>query len=248
MTRWKLTVEYDGAAFCGWQKQLELPTVQQAIEEAIFKFSGEAGNLIVAGRTDTGVHARAQVAHFDLARETTGDVVRNALNNYLRPQKVVILNAEAKDETFHARFSALGRSYRYRIINRPSPLALDANYAWHISKELNIPAMQHAASLLLGQHDFSTFRALDCQANSPIRTLDRLDITKQGEEVTIFAAARSFLHHQVRNMVGTLKLVGNDKWTIDDFTAAFAACDRTRGGPNAPPQGLCFWEVTYPEN
>jgi tRNA pseudouridine38-40 synthase len=246
MNRWKMTIEYDGTLFCGWQKQLDLPTIQQTLEECIEKFSGEQVALHVAGRTDTGVHARAQVAHIDLARATTGEIIRDALNAYLRPNKIAVLNVEKVDEAFHARFSALARSYRYRIINRRAPLALMTDYAWHVGKRLDIGAMQSAADILLGTHDFTTFRAENCQANSPIRTLDKLDITRDGDEVMVFAQARSFLYHQVRNMVGTLSYVGTGKWTMDDFRAAFAACDRTKGGPTAPPQGLCFWEVTYP--
>lgn len=247
MTRWKLTIEYDGTGFCGWQRQESVPSVQAALEEAIGKFSGEEIALHVAGRTDTGVHARAQVAHFDLAKEADGNVVRDAINFYLRPHKVAVLKAEKVDEAFHARFSALKRSYRYRIINRRAPLAIGADYAWHVSRNLDIAAMQKAADMLIGKHDFSTFRAHNCQSNSPVKSLDRLDISQDGEEIVIRTEARSFLYHQVRNMVGTLSLVGMGRWTIEDFRTAFAACDRTKGGPTAPAQGLCFWEVSYPQ-
>jgi tRNA pseudouridine38-40 synthase len=247
MTRWKLTIEYDGSKFCGWQKQTNAPSIQQTLEEAIEKFSGAFSTLHTAGRTDSGVHARAQVAHFDSEKATSGEVVRDALNYYLIPHKISILNAEKVDQTFHARFSALKRSYRYRIINRRSPLAMQSDYAWHVRKPLDIDVMQRAADHLIGTHDFSTFRALTCQANSPIRTLDILDVTREDEEILIQSEARSFLHHQIRNMVGTLCHVGTGHWTFDDFKAAFAACDRTKGGPTAPPQGLCFWSVTYPQ-
>lgn len=247
MTRWKLTIEYDGSKFCGWQKQLNAPTVQQTIEEALAKFSGEPAALQAAGRTDAGVHARAQVAHFDLERDTEGGVIRDALNYYLFPHKISILSAEQVDQTFHARFSALGRSYRFRIINRRSPLALQSAYAWHVRKPLDVEKMQKAADILIGTHDFSTFRALTCQAKSPIRTLDKLDITRDEDEVIIRTEARSFLHHQVRNFAGTLSYVGTGHWSLDQFSAAFAACDRTKGGPTAPPEGLCFWSVSYPQ-
>ncbi len=247
MTRWKLTIEYDGAAFCGWQRQSHCPSVQQAIEEAIQKFLGEPSALHVAGRTDTGVHARAQVAHFDCAKETKAGAVRDAINFYLSPHKIAILKAEQVDETFHARFSALSRSYRYRIINRRAPLALDLGYAWHIKRPLDVEAMQQAARILIGKHDFSTFRAAYCQSNSPYKTLDLLNVTRCGEEVIIATEARSFLYHQVRNMVGSLGYVGTGYWRFDDFKAAFEACDRTKGGPTAPAHGLHFWSVTYPQ-
>ena len=247
MTRWKLSIEYDGGAFCGWQKQDNAPSVQQTLEQAIHAFSSENVTLHVAGRTDTGVHARAQVAHFDLDKETNGKTIRDAVNHYLRPHKITLLNVEQVDESFHARFSATGRSYKYRIINRRSPLAMYADYAWHVIKELDTDAMQKAADLLIGHHDFSTFRASDCQSNSPLKTLDRLHVSRQGDEIIFFVAARSFLYHQVRNMVGTLALVGNSNWSLDDFKNAFAACDRTKGGPTAPAQGLCLWDVSYPQ-
>jgi tRNA pseudouridine38-40 synthase len=247
MKRWKITVEYDGADFCGWQRQLTDCTVQGTLEEAIEKFSSETVTLHVAGRTDAGVHARAQVAHFDLLKETTGEVIRDALNFYVRPHKVAVLKAERVDESFHARFGALGRSYRYRIINRRPPLTFEAEQAWHIIKPLDISLMQEAASQLIGTHDFSTFRALDCQANSPIRTLGKLDVVKEGDEISVTTEARSFLYHQVRNMVGTLSYVGTGHWSMADFIKAFKACDRTKGGPTAPSHGLYFWGVSYPE-
>lgn len=247
MTRWKLTIEYEGGAFCGWQRQPHAPSIQQCIEEAIEKFCGETVTLHGAGRTDTGVHARAQVAHFDITKNTDGDTVRDAVNFYLRPHKVAILAAEQVDEAFHARFSAIQRSYRYRIVNRRAPLAIDAERAWHVQRPLDIAAMQAAADLLIGQHDFSTFRAQNCQSNSPVKTLDRLNVTRDGETIVIETAARSFLYHQVRNMAGTLAMVGTGQWSLDDFRTAFAACDRSKGGPTAPAHALCFWDVTYPQ-
>jgi tRNA pseudouridine38-40 synthase len=246
MTRWKLTIEYDGTTFCGWQKQINAPTVQGVIEGAIESFSGERPTLHVAGRTDAGVHARAQTAHFDCTKPTSGKVVRDALNAYIRPHRIAILKAEEVNPGFHARFSALGRSYRYRILNRRAPLTFDTDYAWHIIRPLDMNAMQCAANKLLGTHDFSTFRAQDCQATSPIRTLDRLELVRFEDELFMYAEARSFLYHQIRNMVGTLVLIGHGKWSLDDFERALAARDRAKGGPTAPPQGLCFWAVRYP--
>jgi len=246
MKRWKLTLEYDGSGFCGWQRQAQGTTVQQTIEEAIQKFSGETVTSHVAGRTDAGVHAVAQVAHFDLDKDTTDDVIRDALNFHVRPHKVVILNVEEVSAEFHARFDALNRSYRYHVVNRRAPLALLADKAWHVPKPLALQPMQEAARLLIGKHDFSTFRAQGCQSNSPIKTLDRLDISSDDEKIIFHTTARSFLYHQVRNMVGTLIMVGNGQWSASDFKSAFETCDRTKGGPTAPPHGLFFWGVTYP--
>jgi len=248
MTRWKLTCEYEGSGFCGWQRQGHDPvSVQQVLEEAIQKFSGETVTLQVAGRTDAGVHAFANVAHFDLERDTNGDTIRDAMNNYVRPHRVSVLTAEKVPDAFHARFEALNRSYVYRILNRRPPPALGLQQAWHVQKLLDLGLMQEAARSLLGQHDFSTFRAQNCQANSPIRTLDRLELSREGEMVTFDVGARSFLYHQVRNMVGTLALVGTGQWTLDAFQKAFAACDRRAGGPTAPAHGLYFKAVTYPK-
>jgi tRNA pseudouridine38-40 synthase len=246
MTRWKLTIEYDGSGFCGWQRQINGVTVQGVLEDAIKKFSGEDVTLHVAGRTDAGVHARAQAAHFDLEKETTGEVIRDALNFHARPHKTVVIQAEAVSPEFHARFDALNRSYKYLVINRRAPLTLEADQAWHVPKPLSVPAMQEAAQVILGKHDFSTFRAQHCQSKSPIRTLDRMDISAQDETVLFETQARSFLYHQVRNMVGTLAMVGTGQWSLEDFKAAFAACDRKAGGPTAPPQGLYFMGVNYP--
>ncbi|MDD3289146.1 MAG: tRNA pseudouridine(38-40) synthase TruA [Alphaproteobacteria bacterium] len=247
MTRWKLDIEYDGSGISGWQRQINALSVQQIIEEAIHKFSGETPTIQTAGRTDAGVHALNQVAHFDLDRETDGDIVRNALNFYIRPHKVSILNASIVSPEFNARFDALSRSYEYRITNRRAPLTFTANYALHVPKPLDLGKMKDAASMLLGHHDFSTFRAQNCQAKSPMKTLDLIEITQDGENFTIFTKARSFLYHQVRNMVGTLVLVGTGSWSVEDFASAFNACDRSKGGPTAPPHGLYFHSVEYPK-
>lgn len=246
MTRWKLTVEYDGSGFHGWQRQANARSVQQTLEEGIQNFSGETVTLHVAGRTDAGVHARANVAHVDLQKDTGPDTIRSALNFYARPHPVVVTDVEPVPEKFHARYSAVARSYRYLIVNRRPPLALLAHKAWHVVRPLDIEPMQIAASHIMGKHDFSTFRAQGCQATSPIRTLDQLDIRRDGENVTFHVGARSFLYHQVRNMVGTLVMVGTGQWSVADFDKAFAACNRSAGGPTAPSHGLMFWDVTYP--
>lgn len=243
--RWKLTLEYDGSGFSGWQRQAHALSVQQTLEEAITKFCGETATLHVAGRTDTGVHALAQVAHVDLAKDTTGLVLRDALNFHVRPHPVVVLDAEEAAPDFHARFDAKARAYRYTIINRRAPLTLMANQAWHVARPLTLAPMQEAAQIIIGHHDFSTFRARNCQANSPMRTLDLMQITQDGDRFFFTTKARSFLYHQVRNMIGTLAMVGSGQWSVEAFAAAFAAADRTQGGPTAPPQGLCFLKVDY---
>ncbi|MGB4102035.1 MAG: tRNA pseudouridine(38-40) synthase TruA [Alphaproteobacteria bacterium] len=247
MARYKLTLEYDGTNFAGWQRQEDgVTTVQGVLEQAIARFTGEQVTLHVAGRTDAGVHAVGQVAHGDLTRaDVTPETMRDAVNFHVRPHRVAVLAAEAVDENFHARFSATARAYRYVILNRRAPPVLDAAFVWHIQRPLDAAAMQMAASTLLGQHDFSTFRAQHCQAQSPVKTLDTLTVTRDGEKVIISARARSFLYHQVRNMVGTLALIGQGQWSQEDFIRAFAACDRTQGGPTAPAQGLCFLGPTY---
>jgi tRNA pseudouridine38-40 synthase len=201
--------------------------------------------LHAAGRTDSGVHARAQVAHFDLTKDADTETVRDAVNFHARPHKVVVLKAETATDDFHARLNALNRSYRYQIINRRAPLALLADYAWHVPKPLDIAAMKEAADILIGQHDFSTFRGQNCQSNSPVKTLDQFEIIGDGDMVIVDTRARSFLYHQVRNMVGTLVLIGTGQWSLDQFKAAFAAHDRRVGGPTAPPHGLYFWSVSY---
>jgi tRNA pseudouridine38-40 synthase len=247
MTRWKLTLEYDGTAFCGWQRQAHAPSVQQTIEEALFRLTGETPTLYVAGRTDTGVHAEGQVAHLDLVKEMPLRAMEGGLNFYLRPHKVAVLAAEQVPETFHARFGALTRFYRYTILNRRAPSPLLETRAWHVARPLDDEAMRDAAACLPGKHDFSTFRAAGCQANSPLRTLEALTLRREGNLLHLETSARSFLYHQVRNMVGSLVHVGLGVWTPDTFRRAFAAADRTQGGPTAPPHGLTFVRVTYPD-
>ena len=245
MTRFKLTVEYDGSAFVGWQRQDNGPSVQQSLEDAIHRFCGETVQTFAAGRSDAGVHAWGQVAHFDLARDAGVDTVRDALNFHLKPAPVAVMKAEAVGADFHARFSAKARLYRYRIVNRRAPLAIERGRAWQVGAPLDAIAMHAAAQLLVGHHDFTSFRASLCQADSPMKTLDVLDVTRSGDEVRIAARARSFLHHQVRNMVGTLKLVGEGKWTPSDLARALAARNRSAGGPTAPAEGLYLMEVWY---
>jgi tRNA pseudouridine38-40 synthase len=253
MTRWKLTIEYDGTDFCGWQFQDDVPTIQAIIENAIKAFSQQDTRLHVAGRTDAGVHACGQVAHadFETSRPMTGHEVKKAINAHLRPHRICILKAEPMTDEFHARFSATNKMYRYRIINRTAFLTFDTNRAWYVKTVLDVPAMQDAATLLLGQHDFSTFRDSECQASSPIKTLDRLDVTAHdydrmgGREIQFDVESKSFLHHQVRNMVGTLSMVGQGKWSRDDLKTALEAKDRTKGGPTAPGAGLYLMRVDY---
>jgi tRNA pseudouridine38-40 synthase len=245
VTRYKLTLEYDGAPFVGWQRQDNGLSIQQAVEDAVFGFCGERTAVVAAGRTDAGVHARGQVAHVDIAKPTRPDVVRDALNFHLKPHPIAVLSASSVPVDFHARFSATGRRYLYRIVNRRARLALDAGRAWQVAAPLDDAAMAAAAQVLVGRHDFTSFRSAGCQAASPLKTLDRLDVARDGEEIAIAAAARSFLHNQVRIMVGTLKLVGEGKWSAADVAAALAARDRTRGGPTAPPDGLYLVDVRY---
>ncbi|PWC54908.1 tRNA pseudouridine(38-40) synthase TruA [Azospirillum sp. TSO22-1] len=245
MARWKLTIEYDGRPFSGWQRQDNGPSVQQALEEAVHKLSGETVRVHASGRTDAGVHALGQVVHFDLEKPFLADKIRDGLNFHLRPWPVAVLAVQAAGEDFHARLTSIGRSYVYRILNRRAPPALDAGRVWHVQRPLDAEAMHAAAQVLVGQHDFTSFRAALCQAKSPLKTLDRLDVVREGEEVRVYAAARSFLHHQVRNMVGTLELVGIGKWTAADVRAALEARDRSRAGPTAPPDGLYFVEARY---
>lgn len=245
MTRWKLTIEYDGTNFCGWQRQAQGHSVQQTLEEAIHKFSGETVTLHVAGRTDAGVHALAQVAHFDLEKETPSEVIRDAVNFHVRPHKVALCDVEKVSNDFHARFDALNRRYRYQVINRRAPSVLHTDHAWHVPKPLSIETMQQAANCLLGKHDFSTFRAQHCQSNSPLRTLDQLTIYSKETFILFETCARSFLYHQVRNMVGTLTLVGTGQWSVSDFKTAFEAHDRRAGGPTAPAHGLFFVGPSY---
>jgi tRNA pseudouridine38-40 synthase len=245
MPRYKLTLEYDGTPFVGWQIQENGPSVQGRLAEAVKAFSGEECVPRGAGRTDAGVHALAQVAHFDLAKDWEPWKVREALNAKIRPDPISVLSCERAADDFDARFSATARHYLYRIVNRRSPLALDRDRAWQVPHDLDATAMNEAAQLLIGHHDFTTFRSSECQASSPIKTLDRLAVTREGDEIGIEAAARSFLHNQVRSMVGSLKLVGEGKWKARDLKAALDA--RTRGacGPVAPPSGLYLAKVDY---
>jgi tRNA pseudouridine38-40 synthase len=245
MPRYRLSIEYDGTPFVGWQRQDNGPSVQGALETAIEKLSAERVTVTGAGRTDAGVHALGQAAHFELEKSFEPGKIRDALNHYLRPAPVVVLEAALADSEFHARFSATGRHYLYRILNRRSPPALEAGKVWHVSPALDVEAMHKGAQSLVGHHDFTTFRAAECQAASPIKTLDRLDVSQEGDEIHIRASARSFLHHQIRSFTGTLKLVGEGKWTPSDVAKALAAKDRTACGPVAPPDGLYLVKVDY---
>jgi tRNA pseudouridine38-40 synthase len=243
--RYRLTLEYDGTPFVGWQRQDNGPSVQGALETAIEKLSGERVTVTGAGRTDAGVHALGQVAHFDLVKTFESGKVRDALNYHLRPDPVSVLDAAEVAEDFHARFSATARHYLFRILNRRSPPALDVDKVWHVSPRLDAEAMHAAAQFLVGQHDFTTFRAAECQAPSPVKTLDRLDVSQRGEEIHIEASARSFLHHQIRSFAGTLKLVGESKWQPREVKKALEARDRAACGPVAPPEGLYLVKVDY---
>jgi tRNA pseudouridine38-40 synthase len=245
VTRFKLTIEYDGTGFVGWQRQDNGASVQGALEEAIFKLVGEISVVTGAGRTDAGVHAMAQVAHFDLSKEFTADKIRDGLNHYLRPSAVSVLLAETAVPDFHARFSATGRHYFYRILCRRAPPVLDAKRVWHVMRRLDAEAMHAGAQHLVGQHDFTTFRSSECQAKSPLKTLDRLDVRRAGDEIHIEAEARSFLHNQVRSMVGSLKMVGEGKWPPSQMRAALEAKDRAACGVVAPPEGLYLVGVDY---
>ncbi len=245
MNRFKLTIEYDGTPFVGWQRQAEGRTVQGEIETAIERLSGETVTLRAAGRTDTGVHALGQVAHFDLDRDFPEDTVRDGLNAHLRDRPIVILAAEAVDDGFDARMSATARHYRYRILNRRPPTALDRERVWHVPQPLDIGAMQAGADQLLGHHDFTTFRSTDCQAKSPMKTLDGLDVIEAGGEIHVEASSRSFLHSQVRSMVGTLAKVGSGAWPVERVGEVLEARDRKACGPLAPPHGLYLTRVDY---
>lgn len=248
MPRYRLDIEYDGSAYAGWQRQADQPSVQQAIEQAILGFSGETVSIRGAGRTDAGVHGLGQVAHVDLTKDWANDTVRDAINAHLGQagETVAILAARDVASDFDARFSATARHYLYRIVNRRSRLAIDAHRAWWVPKPLDADAMHEAAQVLVGRHDFTTFRSIHCQAKSPLRTLDRLDVTRDGDVIEIRASARSFLHNQVRSMTGTLKRVGDGAWTAGDVKAALEAADRSRCGPVAPPDGLYLTQVDYP--
>jgi tRNA pseudouridine38-40 synthase len=243
--RYKMTIEYDGEPFAGWQFQANAPTIQGAMENAFLTLTGTSPTVHGAGRTDAGVHARGQVAHVDLEREWDTRVLRNAINAHLRPHPVSVLAVEAATDDFHARFKAVRRLYLYRIANRSAPLTLERGKAWWHPVTLDHQAMHEAAQALVGQHDFTTFRAAECQAQSPVKTLDRIAVTRDGDMIDITVEARSFLHHQVRSMVGSLKLVGEDKWPIGEVREALVARDRTRCGPVAPPTGLYLMRVDY---
>jgi tRNA pseudouridine38-40 synthase len=245
MPRYKLILEYDGGPFVGWQRQENGSSIQGALEDAVKAFCGESVRAFAAGRTDAGVHARAMTAHIDLDASHRAEVVANALNAYLRPAPIAVLSAEEVSKDFHARFSARGRSYEYLIANRRAPLALDAGRLWRVSDTLDVDAMHAAAQSILGRHDFTTFRAVKCQAASPEKTLTRLDVRRMGETVVIAAAAPSFLHHQVRSLAGSLVEVGRGKWRPRDMRAALDARDRAACGPVAPAQGLYFLQAVY---
>ncbi len=247
MPRYRLLIEYDGGPFCGWQMQTNAPSVQAALQRAIEAFCGERVQVSGAGRTDTGVHATGQVAHIDLSRDWPAKTVRDAINAHLVPDPIMILDAAVAPADFHARFSAIGRRYLYRILNRRSPPALDRGRVFWVKKPVDVDAMAQAATHLLGHHDFTTFRDAACQANSPMRTLDVATVTRVGEEIRLEFAARSFLHRQVRSMTGALAEVGVGKWQRDDVRAALAARDRKRCGPVAPAHGLYLTEVVYPD-
>lgn len=245
MPRYRLTIEYDGTGLVGWQRQDNGPSVQQSLEEAIGAFCGETVTVHGAGRTDAGVHATGQSAHIDLQKDWPADQVRDATNAHLRPAAIAVLKAEQVPDDFDARFSAIGRSYRYLILNRRSPPALEAGRVWWVSRPLDAGAMHQAAQVLVGHHDFTSFRSTQCQAKSPVKTLDRLDVRRVGESIEITAEARSFLHNQVRAMVGTLELVGRGKWDTQAVAQALEARNRSAAGPNAPPEGLYLAGVRY---
>lgn len=245
MTRFKLVVEYDGRDFVGWQRQDNGPSIQSAIEAAVEAFCGEVVKVEGAGRTDSGVHALGQVAHVDLEELTDAFTLKSALNQHLRPAPIAILEAEVAAEGFHARFSAIRRRYRYRIVNRRAPLALDQGRAWFVPVSLDADAMHAAAQTLVGRHDFSSFRAANCQAPSPIKTLESLTVQRAGEALLVEAKSRSFLHRQVRNMVGSLKLIGEGKWNRAKLAQVLAACDRCTAGQAAPADGLYLVGVDY---
>jgi tRNA pseudouridine38-40 synthase len=245
MPRYKLLIEYDGAPFVGWQVQDNGLSVQGALSAAVAAFCGESVDVKGAGRTDAGVHALGQVAHIDLGKAWDVGTVRDAINAHVRPHPVAVLSAEAVSDEFDARFSARKRHYVYRIINRRADLTLEARRAWRAARPLDATAMHAAAQRLVGQHDFTTFRAAECQAKSPVKTLDRLDVARDGEELRVHASARSFLHHQVRSMVGSLVQVGEGRWSADDLAGALAARDRKACGPVAPPDGLYLVRVDY---
>ena len=246
VTRWRLTIEYDGSPFMGWQRQVHGPSVQQTLEEALERMTGEKSAVTAAGRTDAGVHALAMSAHVDVERSLTPHRLREGLNALVRPQLISVLDVQETADDWHARFSCVGRRYLYRILNRRAPPALEIGRVWHIAVPLDIEAMQQGSATLVGRHDFTTFRSAQCQSDSPVKTLDALEVGRVGEEIHIEAAARSFLHHQVRSMVGCLALVGREQWKPGDIRIALEARDRAALGLNAPPHALYFAEARYP--
>lgn len=248
MTRFALTIEYDGTPYMGWQRQSHGPSVQEAIEVAIAKTSGSETQVHAAGRTDAGVHALAMRAHFDLETELTPFRMMGAINAHLRPAPIAILDCVAVRDEWHARYSCIGRAYEYRIVNRRAPLTVERDRAWQVIQELNADAMHKAAQLLIGLHDFTTFRSAHCQSESPVKTLDRLDVRREGTHVIVEAEARSFLHHQVRSMVGSLAAVGTGRWSATDLQAALDAKDRNALAHNAPPEGLYFIKAVYTDS
>jgi tRNA pseudouridine38-40 synthase len=245
VTRWRLTIEFDGGPFMGWQRQDHGPSVQQTLEEALERMTGERAAFTAAGRTDAGVHALAMPAHVDVTKALTPHRLREGLSALVRPQPISVLDVEEVADDWHARFSCTGRRYIYRILNRRAPPALDRGRVWHIAVPLDADAMAEGAAMLVGKHDFTTFRSVQCQSDSPVKTLDRLDVSRVGEEIHVEAAARSFLHHQVRSMVGCLALVGRGQWAPWDMSKALEARDRAALGLNAPPHGLYFAGASY---
>ncbi|WP_404338749.1 tRNA pseudouridine(38-40) synthase TruA [Sphingomonas sp. MMS12-HWE2-04] len=246
MTRFALTIEYDGRPFMGWQRQNHGPSIQQAVEEAAFAVTGETVVVHAAGRTDAGVHASGMRAHLDIGRPISAFRLMEALNARVRPHPVAIVDCVEVPDDWHARFSCLARHYEYRIVNRRAPLTWEKGLAWRIAAELDAEAMHAAAQALVGQHDFTTFRSVHCQSASPLKSLDRLDVTREGNRLLVRASARSFLHHQVRSMVGCLALVGDGKWAVSDVARALEARDRAALGLNAPSDGLYFLRADYP--
>jgi len=245
VTRWRLTIEYDGGPFMGWQRQEHGPSVQQTLEEALQRMTGEQAVFTAAGRTDAGVHALRMSTHVDVAKSLTAHRLREGLNALVRPQPISVLEVEQVADDWHARFSCIGRRYLYRVLERRAPPALDNGRVWHIPVPLDLEAMRAGAAMLVGRHDFTTFRSAQCQSDSPVKTLDSLDVSRAGEEIHVTAAARSFLHHQVRSMVGCLAMVGRGQWTAQDMGKALEARDRAALGFNAPPHGLYFVEAIY---
>ena len=248
LKRWKITIEYDGTDFSGWQRQEHAPSIQEAIETAITKFCQQDIIIHAAGRTDAGVHAAGQVAHFDLdygERSLSGFELLKAINAHLMPHPISIVKAEEVDTEFHSRYSATNKMYRYLILNRAAPPTFQKNQVWHFKRPLNADKMHEAAQCLIGHHDFTTFRDSQCQAKSPMKTLDRLDIHRDGDMVVMEAEARSFLHHQIRNFAGTLSLIGEEKWTKEDLMNALNSKDRTKGGMTAPASGLYLFRVDF---